>query len=79
MTSPTAILSLSILDSILIKLLLLEDDPNLSKTLIKYLERSGYKVDWAKDGEEALDLSYDNDYDLICLTSMYRSSTVSIF
>ena len=64
MTSPTAILSLSILDSILIKLLLLEDDPNLSKTLIKYLERSGYEVDWAKDGEEALDLSYDNDYDL---------------
>jgi len=52
------------LDSILIRLLLLEDDPNLSKTLIKYLERSGYKVDWAKDGEEALDLSYDNTYDL---------------
>ena len=63
-TFPTVILSLSVLDSILIKLLLLEDDPNLSKTLIKYLERSGYEVDWAKDGEEALDLSYDNDYDL---------------
>jgi DNA-binding response OmpR family regulator len=64
MISPTAILLLSILDSILIKLLLLEDDPNLSKTLIKYLERNGYEVDWAKNGEEALDLSYDNDYDL---------------
>ncbi len=48
----------------MIKLLLLEDDPNLSKTLIKYLERNGYEVDWAKNGEEALDLSYDNSYDL---------------
>lgn len=48
----------------MIRLLLLEDDPNLSRTLIKYLERNGYKVDWAKNGEEALDLSYDNKYDL---------------
>jgi len=48
----------------LIRLLLLEDDPNLAKTLSKYLERNGYAVDWAKDGEEALDLSYANDYDL---------------
>jgi len=48
----------------LIRLLLLEDDPNLAKTLKKYLERNGYAVDWAKDGEEALDLSYTNGYDL---------------
>jgi len=46
------------------KLLLLEDDPNLSKTLIKYLTLHGYEVDWAKHGEEALDLSYENSYDL---------------
>lgn len=46
------------------KLLLLEDDPSLSKTLIKYLGKHGYSVDWAKTGEEALDLSYDNTYDL---------------
>ena len=48
----------------MIRLLLLEDDPNLSKTLKKYLERNGYFVDLAKDGEEALDLSYTNTYDL---------------
>ena len=46
------------------KLLLLEDDPNLSKTLIKYLSKEGYTVDWAKNGEEAVDLTYDNSYNL---------------
>ena len=49
------------------KLLLLEDDPSLSKTLIKYLSRHGYELDWAKNGEEAIDLSYDNKYDLYLL------------
>ncbi len=46
------------------KILLLEDDPNLSQTLIRYLKFNSYKVDWAKNGEEALDLSYENRYDL---------------
>ena len=46
------------------RLLLLEDDPNLSKTLIKYLKYNGYEVDWAKNGEEAMDLSYENRYKL---------------
>jgi len=46
------------------KLLLLEDDPNLSKTLIKYLSLHGYEVDWAKNGDEAVDLSYEHRYDL---------------
>jgi len=52
------------MDSSLIKILLLEDDPNLAKSLIKYLQRYDYIVDWAKQGEEAIDLSYDNKYDL---------------
>jgi DNA-binding response OmpR family regulator len=29
-------------------ILLLEDDPNLSKSLIKYLIINGFRVDWAK-------------------------------
>jgi len=49
------------------RLLLLEDDPDLSKTLIKYLERNGYEVDWAKNGEEAIDLSYEKNYALYLL------------
>lgn len=49
---------------VLAKLLLLEDDPLLSKTLIRYLENNDYKVDWAKTGEEAMEMSYDHTYDL---------------
>jgi len=45
-------------------LLLLEDDPMLAKSLIKYLEQKNYHIDWAKHGEEALDLSYENRYQL---------------
>lgn len=48
----------------MIKILLLEDDPNLAKSLVKYLQRNDYSVDWAKNGEEAVDLSYDNRYNL---------------
>jgi len=48
----------------MIKILLLEDDPNLAKSLIKYLQRHDYDVDWAKQGEEAINLSYDCTYDL---------------
>jgi len=43
---------------------LLEDDPVLSKSLIKYLTLNDYSVDWAKDGQEAINLSYDNAYDI---------------
>lgn len=46
------------------KLLLLEDDPNLAKSLVKFLNRSACSVDWAKQGEEAIDFSYENRYDL---------------
>jgi DNA-binding response OmpR family regulator len=44
------------------KILLLEDDPDLAKILTKYLTLNGYKVDWAKNGEEAIDLSYATNY-----------------
>jgi DNA-binding response OmpR family regulator len=44
--------------------LLLEDDILLSKTLVKYLEFNGYSVDLARNGEEAVELSYENVYDV---------------
>ena len=46
------------------RLLLLEDDKILGKSLVKYLTKSNYQVDWAKDGEEALDFTYYNRYTL---------------
>jgi len=46
------------------KLLLLEDDPALAKSLIKYLSRHGYTLDWVRDGEEALTFSYEHRYSL---------------
>lgn len=47
--------------------MLLEDDPNLAKSLIKFLSHENYLVDWAKNGEEALDLTYENRYSLYLL------------
>ncbi|MDH5465737.1 MAG: response regulator transcription factor [Thiovulaceae bacterium] len=46
------------------KILLLEDDPILSQTMIDFLEDEGYSVDWVSDGEAALDASYEQRYDL---------------
>ncbi len=46
------------------RVLLLEDDPNLSKSLISYLKFHNFSVDWARDGEEALEFSYRNSYNL---------------
>lgn len=49
------------------KLLLVEDEITLSIIISKGLKKSGYAVDTAFDGEEALDLFEINIYDLIIL------------
>lgn len=49
------------------KLLVIEDDPVLSKAICKGLKKLGYTVDCAYDGEEALDLYGINSYDLMVL------------
>jgi DNA-binding response OmpR family regulator len=49
------------------KLLLLEDDANLSATLCDYLESAGYKVVPVYDGEEAQDRLYEESFDLLLL------------
>jgi len=46
------------------KILLLEDDKVLGETVEDMLEDEGYNVDWAKDGEMAESLSFENDYNL---------------
>ena len=53
-----------------IKILFVEDDPNLSMVLVDYLEMIGYQVDHAKDGVEGLQYYLDDKYDLLILDIM---------
>ena len=49
------------------RILLVEDERDLNYAMAKGLKKSGYAVDSAYDGEEALDLFRINAYDLILL------------
>ena len=49
------------------KILLLEDDFNLSDTVCDYLEEKGFEVICVYDGEEALSSIYENSFDLLLL------------
>lgn len=49
------------------KLLLIEDEEDLSAILAKALRKTGYAVDCAYDGEEGLYMYSVNEYDLIIL------------
>lgn len=49
------------------RLLLVEDEEVLSRTVAKGLKMRGYSVDCAYDGEEAMDLYELNQYDLMIL------------
>ena len=46
------------------KILLLEDDPLLAKSLQKYLSKNGYEVEWVKDGNQAIEATYESKYQL---------------
>ena len=52
------------------RLLLAEDERELSRALVAILEHSGYVVDAAYDGEEALYDVFNNEYDLVILDIM---------
>ena len=49
------------------KILVLEDDVNLSDTIKQFLTLKGYEVFVAYDGEMALDLLYEQSVDLMLL------------
>jgi DNA-binding response OmpR family regulator len=49
------------------KILLLEDDEILSQTLKELLESKNYEVKIAKNGNAALDISYEDSFDLYLL------------
>ena len=49
------------------KLLIIEDETALRKALTKGFQKMGYTIDTAADGEEALDMYFSNQYNLIVL------------
>lgn len=49
------------------KILLLEDDLNLNETVSDYFDENGFDIVSAYDGEEALSLIYENNFDLLLL------------
>lgn len=49
------------------KLLLLEDDPNLSESVSEYLEEQGYSVTCVYDAATAEDTLYEQKFDLLLL------------
>ena len=50
-----------------VRLLVVDDEPDLVEAVARGLRREGYAVDTAGDGEEALDKAEFTPYDLICL------------
>jgi DNA-binding response OmpR family regulator len=52
------------------KLLIVDDEPDLVDQLVKMLVRQRYDVDTAADGEAALSKVFDNSYDLVLLDIM---------
>ena len=49
------------------RILIVEDEPKVTRTLVKGLEADHFAVDVAENGEEGLQLSTEIDYDLIIL------------
>jgi heavy metal response regulator len=54
----------------IVRILLVEDEPNAALMLAKGLREQTYAVDVTGDGEAALEQAYLNDYDLIILDVM---------
>ncbi|MGD9334506.1 MAG: response regulator, partial [Desulfobacterales bacterium] len=50
--------------------LIIEDDPNTSSLIALYLEREGFRVITANDGEQGLSLAEDHPPDLVILDLM---------
>ncbi|MHA8066087.1 response regulator transcription factor [Aquirufa sp. ROCK2-A2] len=51
-------------------ILLAEDDPNLGLLLAEFLKKKGYRVQWAQNGDQALDYFVKDKFDLCLLDVM---------
>lgn len=52
------------------RILVVDDEDRIRRLLRMYLEREGYQIDEAEDGESALTKALETDYDLILLDLM---------
>ena len=59
----------------MMKILLAEDEQQLSRVLETAMTHEGYQVDTAFDGQEAVDLAKENAYDLMILDIMMPVKT----
>jgi DNA-binding response OmpR family regulator len=59
------------------KIFYLEDDTALAETIVEFLEESGYEVVLAEDYEEALDILYEQNFDLLILDVQVPSNDES--
>ncbi len=57
------------------KILLIEDDPFLSSLLKTKLQKKGFEIIWAADGEIALEMFKKNNVDLILLDIILPKKT----
>ncbi len=56
------------------KVLLIEDDPELGESLKEYLERSGFEVKWVQDDRELTDVSVVLGFDVVVLDLILKFS-----
>ncbi|WP_347549805.1 response regulator transcription factor [Pseudalkalibacillus hwajinpoensis] len=52
------------------RILVVDDEERIRKLLRMYLERENYEIEEAENGEEALDIATEDDFDLILLDLM---------
>lgn len=61
------------------RILIVEDDPDLGDAVQRHLRRDGYAVDWQTDGQSAAEVLQYQDYDLVVLDiGLPRRDGVSI-
>jgi two-component system response regulator ResD len=53
-----------------IRILIVDDEERIRRLLKMYLEREDYVIEEAEDGNQALSMALENDYDCILLDLM---------
>ena len=59
--------SFEVQKGVVLRVLLLEDDEIFGATLEDFLDEIGFEVVWLRDGESALEISYESKFDIFLL------------